>query len=165
MKGSTFLIALIHLFYIIGIMWIGPFLLYLNVRDKCTLVYWTLAWCVCIMVQLFHWGTSVMNNECILSYWEKKAEDPNYVKGAEPEKTYAWILLHNALGNTVSVKQIRTFHMVISKVAFLFAVFLLTMNNKCLPKETNELLKVTTYAALTGAVLRFLCFDSGYCVK
>jgi len=162
MKFLTFIIALIHLFYIIGIMWLGPFLLYLTVVNKCSLVYWTLAWCVCILVQLLHWGTSVMRNECILSYWEKLSEDPNYVKGSEPDKTYSWILLSRFIGG-VEIPRIREFHMVMSKVAFLFAVALLTLNNRCFPKTVNETTKVVAYAALTGLVSKFLCFDSGYC--
>lgn len=160
MKFLTCVIALIHLFYIIGIMWLGPFLLYLTVSNKCSLVYWTLAWCVCILAQILHWGA--MQNECILSYWEKLAEDPKYEKGSEPDKTYSWILLSRCSGG-VEIHKIRAFHMVMSKVAFLFAVALLTVNNRCLPKTVNETTKVMGYAALTGLVSRFLCFDSGYC--
>jgi hypothetical protein len=164
MKPLTLLISLIHLCYIVGIMWLGPFLLYLS-TSKCRLVYWTLAWVVCILVQLLHWGTSVMRNECILSYWEKKAEDPSYVKGSEPDKTYAWILLRNILGNRVTIEQIRAFHLVMSKVAFLFAVCLLTLHNQCFPKRSSETAKLIAYAGLSGLVLRYLCFDSGYCTK
>lgn len=164
MNCITFIIAMIHLLYIIGLMWLGPFLLYFNLK-ACPLVYWTLAWCVCILIQILHWSMSSMNNECILSYWEKKAEDPNYVKGSEPDKTYAWILLRKMLGNHVTIPQIRAFHMVMSKVAFLFAVYLLTLNNQCFPKNPSETLRLTAYAGLTGMTLKFLCFDSGYCYK
>jgi hypothetical protein len=102
-----------------------------------------------------------MRNECILSYWEKKCEDSSYVKGSEPEKTYAWILLRNMMGNKVTIDRIRDFHMVISKVAFLFAVYVLTLNNRCVPKTMGERSKLVAYGVLSGMALRFLCFDSG----
>ena len=164
MKIFTLIIALIHLFYIIGLMWLGPFLLYLTVTNKCSLVYLTIAWCVCIIVQILHWGTSVMSNECILSYLEKLSEDPKYVKGSDPDKTYAWILLSRFTGG-VEIRKIRAFHLVMSKVAFLFAVALLTLNNRCLPKTVSETTKVVAYAVLTGLVSRFICLDSAYCAE
>lgn len=83
---------------------------------------------------------------------------------SEPDKTYSWILLSRFTGG-VEIPRIREFHMVMSKVAFLFAVALLTLNNRCFPKTVSETTKVVAYAALTGLVSRFLCFDSGYCVK
>lgn len=161
MKISTFLVAFIHLVYIIGFMWLAPYFIYLNVYKKpCVLTSYMVFWIFVIVVQILHWGTAIMNNECILSYWEKKLEDPNYVKGSEPNKTYAWILLQNVTGNIASIQQIRAFHMIATKVAFFFAVVSLTVMNDCMKFMKDVQVKLIAYAVLTGLVLHYLCFDS-----
>lgn len=161
MKISTFLVAFIHLVYIIGFMWLAPYFIYLNVYKKpCVLTSYMVFWIFVIVVQILHWGTAIMNNECILSYWEKKLEDPNYVKGSEPNKTYAWILLQNVTGNIASIQQIRAFHMIATKVAFFFAVVSLTVMNDCMKFMKDVQVKLIAYAVLTGLVLQYLCFDS-----
>jgi len=37
-----------------------------------------------ILLQTLHW--LVLKNECIISYLEKRIEDPNYVLGSEPKR-------------------------------------------------------------------------------
>ena len=161
MKLGTCLVALIHLLYIVGFMWLAPYFIYMmSYNNPCRLTSYMLFWIFVIIVQILHWGTSIMNNECILSYWEKKLEDPNYVKGSEPNKTYAWIILQNLFGNVFSVQQIRAFHMVATKVAFFFAIATLTLMNDCVKLVQNTPVKLIAYAVLTGLVSKYLCFDS-----
>lgn len=159
MRILTFAIALIHLVYIVSIMWLGPFLLYKGVANQpCRLTYYTIAWSIMIFLQIAHWAIPSMKNECIVSYWEKKAEDPTYIKGTRPTETYAWVILQNMLGNSVTISQIREFHMVMTKVACLFAVVLLTLKNKCFIKNNNH--RVIAYAIMTAFTSKYVCLDS-----
>ena len=166
MKISTFLVALVHLLYIIGFMWLAPYLIYLNMCKKpCILTYYMVFWIFVVVVQILHWGTAIMNNECILSYLEKKLEDPNYTRGSEPSKTYSWIILQNITGNILSIQQIRAFHMIATKVAFFFAIMSLTVMNNCMKFMKDVKIKLITYAILTGFALQYVCFDSAFFTK
>ena len=74
MKLTTFAIALIHLAYIVGFMWLGPFF---TLRNSCGNKYYLLFWALFLIAQILHWEG--FKGECILSYWEKKCEDSTWV--------------------------------------------------------------------------------------
>jgi hypothetical protein len=139
-KTFTFFIAIIHLVYIIGVMWLGPLFIYLFTRGftPCSKTKIMGAYMAVIIAQILHWRTKSMNNECILSLWEKRSQDSNYVTGSEPEKTFAWILILKIFPS-MKIEDLRCFHIAISKLSFLFAIlFMLTAGTNCFWKNTKS---------------------------
>lgn len=160
MKLSTLSIALVHLIYIIGVMWLGPYIIYMKGGGNCKQMYVMVAWMIVIVFQVAHWAIPQMENECILSYWEKKLEDPQYVKGSLPSKTYAWVLLRDLLGQSVTIEQIRSVHKIASKVAFLFAISNLTLQNDCIFKSKHPNTRLFAYILGTIFAVKSVSFDS-----
>ena len=126
MKILTFFIACVHLIYIIGVMWLGPLIIFYNSKTNnvCEHKKWYMGYLVIVLLQIMHWFLNISKNECVLSYLEKKSEDKNYVKGQDPEKTYAWIILNNVTG--IPINTIREYHGILSKVSFLTALFVIS---------------------------------------
>jgi len=160
MKPLTLCIALVHILYIIGVMWLGPVLIYMF-YNPCNQMKLIGSYMVVIMIQFMHWRAKSMNHECILSLWEKRSEEPTYVAGSEPEKTYAWILMQKALPCT-TIMGLREFHMYISKLSLLLAIYMITAGNTCLKTNHTGLLYIIWIISSYYAN-RFICFDSALC--
>ncbi len=134
MKPYTGLLTLIHVIYIIFVQWLGPYILYYYMKDKpCKFLKWIFIWIVIISLQQFHWYIPQSKSECFLSYLEKKSEDPNYIKGSDPKKTYAWVLLQEIWPCKLEIDTIRNIHYKITKLSYLAALFFITIHNKCIP--------------------------------
>ena len=147
MKTPTILIALFHTVYVVGFMWFGPYLLYNNTRQyTLTLVVWLLL----SMAMIGHWYIPCMKRECALSLLEKKVEDPTYVTGSDPYKSHMWYLMHQATG--VSVSKLFSFHRVVSKTAFLFAIAIVTLQNRKLKRHVAQGL----YVILTALTVQHI---------
>jgi hypothetical protein len=71
-----------------------------------------------MIANLAHW--SFASGECILSYFEKKAEDSSYKLGDNPELTYAWVILGRVTGMTML--QLRKMHAAITNAVFTFVL-------------------------------------------
>lgn len=148
MKTSTGFIALIHLLYIIIIMWFAPLLISkFKLRCKYYKIY-----VIIIILQVLHWFMSESKNECILSYWEKKNENKNYIKGSEPEKTYAWNLLQNVTG--LSIKTIQNQHEHLSRTVFVILIIMIVTQCKL---NQAQMFQAYLYIYLT---MNFINFDS-----
>jgi hypothetical protein len=148
MKPLTIFIASIHLIYIVVLMWLGPFIIfYYTINKKCNQFKAMMLWILIIFSQVIHWYIPFMSKECILAYLEKKSEDPNYVKGSEPNKSYAIFLLQNLLFNYFSTESMIQFHRIINKVSLYFAIVMLTINNNCIPGYVLQ--KIILFVILT----------------
>lgn len=164
MKPYTRFLAFIHLMYILGVMWFGPYILFFHLKNKpCTLLTWMIIWLVTIFIQLAHWYIPESKNECFLSYLEKKSENPDYVKGSDPEKTYSWELLQDIWPCTIKIKTLRQIHMVVAKLAFLSAIFFITAYNKCVPN--HHTVKQSMFVILSMLTMKYMCFDSAICTE
>ena len=151
MKYTTFLIAVVHLTYIICFMWLGPLLLF---RGSCQNKYTLLIWCLFMIGQVVHWKG--IKGECVLSYWEKKMEDPKYKLGSDPELTYAWVILEKLTG--FDIKQIRKFHGKITQIIFIYAVSSLSLG--CNIMKLSKPLNTLMFLILTYFVTTYISFDS-----
>ena len=145
MKPLTFVIALFHTVYVVGFMWLGPY--FIHRRHQTTNKFFIL-WLLLSLAMMAHWHLPCMKQECVLSLLEKKTEDPEYVTGSEPNKSYIWNLLNQATG--VSIPRLFSFHLLVSKIAFLFAVTSVTLQNKGL--KHKEIL----YVVLTALTLQYV---------
>ena len=105
----TWILAIIHILWIVGVMWIGVFLIPSKYR-------WI--WILVMLMEFVHWHFS--KGECMLSYWEKKSEDPSYELGTNPELTYAWVILKHITG--LNIMQLRRMHAMITQIVFIFAL-------------------------------------------
>ena len=108
-KPLTWIIALIHLTWIIGFMWLGPFFIPQKYR---------MVWVIIMLANFMHW--SYTKGECILSYYEKYAEDDSYQLGDNPELTYAWVILGKVTGLTIL--QLRKIHGYLTNAVFTFVL-------------------------------------------
>lgn len=105
----TWFLAIIHILWIVGLMWIAVFFIPQKYR-------WI--WITVMLAEFVHWHFS--KGECMLSYWEKKAEDPNYNLGDNPELTYAWVILKKWTG--VNIIDLRQLHAQITQIVFIWAI-------------------------------------------
>lgn len=158
MKPLTYVITIIHLIYVICVMWFGPLLIHFNVPG-CKKHALYILYLFAIGIQVIHWGFSSMQGECILSILEKRSEDPEYVVGSDPKKTFIWEFL-NTFVPCVSVHAWRQFHMVVSKTSCYFALFLLTIGNDCWSAVTC--VKTMLWVICSIFVTCFVSFDSAY---
>lgn len=108
-KPLTWFLAIMHIIWIIGFMWILVFLIPQRYR-------WI--WIIIMLIEYVHWHFA--KGECYLSYLEKKSEDPSYKLGDNPELTYAWVILGHLTGYTM--KQLRMIHADITQLVFIFAI-------------------------------------------
>lgn len=108
-KPLTWILAIIHILWIVGVMWFGVFLLPSKLR---------IIWIAVMLLEYMHWR--LIKGECMLSYWEKKSEDPSYKLGDNPELTYAWVILGKLTGLTM--KELRMIHAQITQLVFIFAI-------------------------------------------
>ncbi len=145
MKPLTFVIALLHTVYVVSFMWLGPYILVAKNKSNTRLVF---LWLLLSLAMMAHWHLPCMKQECVVSLLEKKTEDPGYVTGSEPNKSYLWTLLNQATG--VSIPCLFSFHLLVSKIAFLFAVTSVTLQNKRL--KHKEIL----YVVLTALTLQYI---------
>jgi hypothetical protein len=122
-----------------------------------------MVWFLVIGVQFLHWFVPQSKNECILSYWEKKSEDPTYVKGSQPEKTFAWILLQTMLPGEIEIITLRRIHFVVTKCTFVLALFMITVYNQCVPNYNT--LKWSLFGVLGYLAVEYVCFDSAICTQ
>jgi hypothetical protein len=105
----TWILAVIHILWILGFMWIGVLFTPQKYR-------WI--WILLMVAEFVHWHFS--KGECMLSYYEKRYEDPRYKLGDNPELTYAWVILGHI--TNMSMKELRMLHAQITQIMFIFAV-------------------------------------------
>ena len=146
MKLSTYVLALFHAVYVVGFMWFGPWLILMS-RSVHRNRTWMMVWLLCSLLMIGHWYLPMMKQECVLAYLEKKQEDPSYVMGSEPYKSYVWILFHEWTG--LPVRDIFAFHLLVSKVMFLLAISVVTLR----PQQHQNLWGVLSYVVLTTLAL------------
>ena len=106
---QTYILAWIHIIWIIVFMWIGVFFIPSKYR-------WI--WLLIMCFEIIHWKFS--KGECLLSYYEKRSEDPDYELGNNPELTYAWVILKNITG--LSIKELRKIHAELTKIVFIYVL-------------------------------------------
>ena len=148
MKLSTYVLALFHAVYVVGFMWLGPWLILMYRKNRA----WMLWWLLCSLVMIGHWYLPMMKQECVLAYLEKRREDPSYVLGSEPYKSYVWVLFHEWTG--LPVRDIFAFHRLVSKVMFLLAVSVVTLlNNPGGAAARGSSSSVLLYVVLTAWAL------------
>ena len=105
----TWVLSITHIMWIVGLMWVSVFFIPQKYR-------WV--WIVVMMVEFVHWHFS--KGECMLSYWEKVSENPDYKLGDNAELTYAWVILKHFTG--LNIMQLRSMHAQITQIVFIFAL-------------------------------------------
>ena len=141
----TWLLALLHIVWIVGVMWVGVFLLPQRLRYL---------WVILMLVQMYHWTFS--SGECVLSYLEKKAEDPSYKLGENPELTYAWVILGRLTG--ASMLTLRKVHAVVTQAVFIFALAdIILVHNQL---RLGDAARTVAFIACLVPTLELVSFDS-----
>lgn len=144
-KPLTWALAIIHITWIIGFMWFGPFFIPQKYR---------VLWVVIMIANLAHW--SFASGECIISYYEKSAEDESYKLGDNPELTYAWVILGRLTGMTML--QLRKMHALITNAVFTFVLAdqILVYN----PLNIEYSTRIAVFVLSSLLTQRYVSFDS-----
>lgn len=144
-KPLTWAISLVHITWIVGVMWLGPFIVPQKYR---------VLWLGIMIANLAHW--SYASGECILSYLEKKAENNSYKLGDNPELTYAWVILGRITGMTML--QLRKMHAAITNAVFTFVLAdqILVYN----PLNIDYSTRVGIFVLTTVLTQKCISFDS-----
>ena len=155
-KPLTWVLASVHIAYIVGWMWLGPFWLPQKLRGF---------WIATMVAQIVHWHVSP-GGECVLSLAEKRSEDPDYRAGDDPKLTYAWVILGRATG--LSISRLRRLHALITQVAFVYALADQTLVADRVfgfwdvsKNDTNDTrTRTALFVAALIPTLKFVTFDS-----
>jgi len=144
-KPLTWILAILHLIWIIGFMWVGVFFIPQKYR-------WI--WIALMVLDFVHWKFS--SGECMLSYYEKKAENPDYKLGDDPELTYAWVILGKITGLTML--QLRQLHAFITQVVFIYAIADQTLGYN--PYNLKYGVRTIIFIILLILTQKYVTFDS-----
>jgi hypothetical protein len=132
-------------------MWGAPFIIFL-LNDKCQMTKLMIGWMLLMLGQFGHW--KLLKHECILSLIEKRSEDPSYVMGSDPGKSYVWKTMNKLLCLDLSENEWKTFHYEFTKMNVLLGIGFVTMGNKCAAK--HKLLKAVAFIIAANSTNRFL---------
>lgn len=141
----TWILAILHIVWIVGIMWFAVLLIPQKYRS---------IWILVMIFEFIHW--KFFKGECLVSYYEKKFEDPNYKMGDNPELTYAWVILGHV--TNLSMRQLRMLHAQITQIMFIFALADQVLVYNIFNVEYT--IRMIIFIYLLYFVIKFVSFDS-----
>lgn len=144
-KPLTWVLAITHLLWIVGFMWVAVFFIPQKYR-------WI--WVILMVADFVHWKFA--EGECMLSYYEKKAENPDYKLGQDPELTYAWVILGKITG--LSMLELRKIHASITQAVFIYVLADQTLVYNLFNK--NYKIRTVIFLVLVLLTQKYVSFDS-----
>jgi len=144
-KPLTWVLSILHLIWIIGFMWVGVFFIPQKYR-------WI--WLALMVADFVHWKFA--EGECMLSYYEKKAENPDYKLGQDPELTYAWVILGKITGLTML--ELRKIHGLVTQLVFIYVVADQTLVYN--PMNIDYRIRTVVFLVLLTLTQKYVSFDS-----
>ena len=137
MKTQTCVIAWAHFLYILAVFLVAPAVMHAKFRSadkKCTLARaFFVLFAICI-VQFTHWV--FLKGECLLSYLEKRSENPWYVMGSDIKKSYVWNIMSDTCWKLIAIPispdTMRVFVLCIAALSTVYQMCFLYTHRTCL---------------------------------
>jgi hypothetical protein len=92
----------------------------------------------------------------MLSYYEKKAENPDYKLGQKPEFTYAWVILEKITGLTTL--EILKIHALVTQLVFTYVVADQTLVYN--PMHIDYRIRTVVFLVLLTLMQKYFSFES-----
>ena len=132
-------------------MWGAPHYIYLTYAG-CQATKWIGGWLLLMVGQFVHW--KLLKRECILSLLEKKFEDPSYVMGSDPSRSFMWRTINSIFFTSFTDDQWKIFHFYFTKMNIMLSIGFLTFGNACF--EGNKAVKAISFVVFYQAMNAYL---------